>query len=131
MRSTSLLCAAILTAVLATAQTAKPVSAFDQQLIEQQKHFLQDLENKDQSAVERAVAEDFQGIETNGDLYDKSEVVESVREGMPKDTLAYDFHVVKLTRDSAVVAYNLVVPGNIHGIGTWPTHGPRRTVDGS
>jgi hypothetical protein len=30
---------------------------------------------------------------------------------MPKDTRAYDFHVVKLNDDSAVVAYNLIVPG--------------------
>jgi hypothetical protein len=30
---------------------------------------------------------------------------------MPKDTRAYDFHVVKLNDDSAVVAYDLIVPG--------------------
>jgi hypothetical protein len=120
MRSISLLCAAILTVTLAAAQTPKPVSAFDQQLIEQQKQLLQATQNKNSAAVDRAVADDFQGIETNGDFYDKSEVVEAAQEGtpkdtkagaLPKDTRAYDFRVVKLTDDSAVVAYNLIVPG--------------------
>jgi hypothetical protein len=111
MRPTSLLCATILTASLALAQTSKPVSAFDQQLIDRQKQFLQATQSKDATAVDRAIAGDFQGIATNGDFYDKSEVVESAQAGAPKDTRAYDFRVVKLNDDSAVVAYNLIVPG--------------------
>ena len=111
MRPTSLLCATILTASLAWAQTSKPVSAFDQQLIDQQKQFLQATQSKDATAVDRVIAGDFQGIATNGDFYDKSELVESAQAGAPKDTRAYDFHVVKLNDDSAVVAYNLIVPG--------------------
>jgi hypothetical protein len=111
MRPTSLLCATILATTLALAQTSKPVSAFDQQLIDQQKQLLQTTRSKDATAVDRAIADDFQGIATNGDFYDKSELVESAQAGAPKDTRAYDFHVVKLNDDSAVVAYNLIVPG--------------------
>ncbi len=109
MRTISLLCAALLAGTLAQAQTSKP--AFDQQLINQQKQFLEAIQTKNATAVDRAIAEDFQGIGTNGDFYDKSEVVESAQQGMPKDTRAYDFQVVKLNEDSAVVAYNLIVPG--------------------
>lgn len=111
MRSTSLLCATILTVTLVFAQTAKPDSAFDQQLINQQKQLLQASETRNQTVIERAVANDFEGIEINGDFYGKEELVESARNGMPKDTRAYEFQVVNLTKDSAVVAYNLVVPG--------------------
>jgi hypothetical protein len=111
MRPTTLLCAITLTATLALAQTSKPASAFDQQLIDQQKQFLQATQSKDATAVDRAIADDFQGIATNGDFYDKSDVVESAQAGAPKGTRAYDFHVVKLNDDSAVVAYNLIVPG--------------------
>ena len=111
MRTIFLLCAAILTVTLAAAQTSKPVSAFDQQLIDQQKQFLQATQSKNPAAVDRAIADDFRGIETNGDFYEKSEVVDSAQKGMPKDTRAYDFRVVKLNDDSAVVAYNLIVPG--------------------
>ena len=111
MRPTALLCATILTATLALAQTSKPASAFDQQLIDQQKQFLQATQSKDATAIDRAIADDFQGIATNGDFYDKSDAVESAQAGAPKGTRAYDFHVVKLNDDSAVVAYNLIVPG--------------------
>lgn len=99
------------TLALSQAPSSKPVSAFDRQLIDQQKQFLQATQTKNATVVDRAVADDFQGIATNGDFYDKSEVVESAQAGMPKDTRAYDFHVVKLNDDSAVVAYNLIVPG--------------------
>ncbi len=111
MRTVPLLCAVILTVTLAAAQTQKPISAFDQQLIDQQKQLLQATQSKNSAVVDQAIADDFQGIETNGDFYDKSEVVDSAQTGKPKEVRAYDFRVVKLTDDSAVVAYNLIVPG--------------------
>jgi len=86
----------------------KPLSAFDHQLIEWQKQFLQATQSKDAAAVDRAVANDFRGIGTNGDFYDKSEVVSSAEEERVR---AYDFCVVKLNDTAAVVAYNLIVPG--------------------
>ncbi len=114
MRSVLLLWGTVLVSVtLALSQTpsSKPVSAFEQQLIDQQKQFLQATQAKQTTVVDRAVADDFQGIATNGDFYDRSEVVESAEKGMPKDTRAYDFRVFKLNDDSAVVAYNLIIPG--------------------
>jgi hypothetical protein len=111
MRIISLLCAAILTSSLALAQTSKPNSAFDEQLIDQQKQFLQAIQSKNSAAVADAIADDFMGMETNGDLYDRSEIVDSAHQGLPKDTRTYDFYVVKLNDDSAVVTYNLIVPG--------------------
>ena len=112
MQRILLLLAAVLVSVtVALSQTPKPVSAFDRQLIDQQKQFLQATQTRNPTAVDRAIADDFQGIATNGDSYNRSEVVDSAQAGMPKDTRAYDFQVVKLTDDSAVVAYNLIVPG--------------------
>jgi hypothetical protein len=108
-----LLGAVLVSATLALSQapSSKPISTFDQQLIDQQKKLLQATQSKNPAVVERVVADDFQGIETNGDFYDKGDVVDSAQQGMPKDTRAYDFRVVKLTDDSAVVAYHLIVPG--------------------
>jgi hypothetical protein len=111
MRSASLLFLVILATAFAFAQAPKPDSAFDQQLIDQQKQLLLAGETKNQTAMDRAVANDFEGIEINGDFYGKEELVESAGNGMPKNTRAYEFQVVKLTKDSAVVAYNLIVPG--------------------
>jgi len=99
------------TMALSQTPSSNPVSAFDRQLIDRQKQFLQADRSKDSTAVDRAIADDFQGIEVNGDLYGKADIVDSLQAGMPKETRAYDFHVVKLTDDSAVVAYNLIVPG--------------------
>ena len=114
MRSVLLLLGTVLvnvTLALSQPPSSKPVSAFDQQLIDQQKQFLQAAQAKQTAAVDSAIADDFQGIGTNGDFYDKSEVVESAEKGMPQGTRVYDFHVFKLNDDSAVVAYNLIVPG--------------------
>lgn len=114
MRGNLLLLGTVLVGVtlaLSQAPSSKPVSGFDQKLIDQQKKFLQAAQSKNPSIVESAIADDFQGIGTNGDFYDKNEVVESAEKGMPEDTRAYDFRVVKLNDDSAVIAYNLIVPG--------------------
>ena len=98
MRRVVLLLAAVLvssTLALSQAPSSKPISAFDQQLIDQQKQLLQAEQTKDSSAVEHAIADDFQGIATNGDFYDRSEAVDAAKTGTPKETRAYDFHVVK------------------------------------
>lgn len=115
MRGVLLILGAVLVAAtqaLSQAQASgKSVSAFERQLIERQHQLLKAAESKNSSAVDRAVAEDFRGIGSNGDFYDKSEVVESARQGMPAKTRAYDFSVIKLDDTAAVVAYNLIVPG--------------------
>jgi hypothetical protein len=107
-----LVCVALISVtVAAQGQSSSPVSAFDRKLIAQQKQFLQDAQSENSTAVEHAIADDFQGIGTNGDFYDKGELAESAEAGMPKDGRAYDFHVVKLNDEAAVVSYNLIVPG--------------------
>jgi len=111
MRKTSLLLAILLTAVLATAQAAKQLSAFDQQLIDQQKQLLQATNDRNVAAVDHAIAEDFRGIAVNGDFYERSEIVESAQGAKGNEARAYDFRVIKLNDESAIVSYNLIVPG--------------------
>lgn len=115
MRTASLLrpilCAVFLASTIAWAQASAPFSAFEQQLIDNQKQFVQAEQSKNATMVDRFVAADFQGIGSNGDFYDKSEVVDSALEGMPAGTRTYEFHVIKLNDNSAVVTYNLIVPG--------------------
>ena len=109
----SILGTVLMCVTLALAQTpaSRQASAFGQQLIDRQKQFLEAFLNKNAAAVDSSVADDFQGIQANGDFYDKGEVVESARTGASQGTRAYDFRVVKLNDESAVVAYNLIVPG--------------------
>jgi hypothetical protein len=88
-----------------------PQSPFEQELVSNQNQFAQALAEKNIAYVRQAVADDFRGIGTNGDFYDKDELVGAAHEGLPKDLRVYDVQVVRLNDDSAVVTYNLIIPG--------------------
>jgi hypothetical protein len=109
----TILSTVLISVSLAFAQTpqSKPLSPFEQELADNQNQFMQALAQKNVAYVNQSVAADFKGIGTNGDFYDRDEVVGSAREGLPKDLRVYDVQVVRLNDDSAVVAYNLIVPG--------------------
>src|SRR5258708_756052 len=113
MRSTTILSVVLLSVILAVAQTPtpKPPSAFEQELVNNQNRYVQAVADKDAAYINQAIADDFKGIATNGDFYDKDELVAAAHWGLSKDVRAYDVEVVRLTDDSAVVTYNLIVPG--------------------
>ena len=118
MRTIPMLSAVLISATLAVAQnqpskplTPSPVSAFEQELVSNQNRFMQAIAEKNHASVNETVATDFQGIGTNGDFYDREEFLSFIHEGLPKDLRVYDIHVVRLTDDSAVVTYNMIVPG--------------------
>lgn len=92
-------------------RSSKPLSPFEQQVITAQKQFLQANIDKDVAQVNQTVTEDFMGIGDNGDSYDREEIVSSALEGLPKNIYSYDFQVVQLDPASAVVTYDLIVPG--------------------
>jgi len=114
MRPRLLLFAILITGGMALAQApqAKPLSAFEQELVNNQNQFMQALAEKNVASVNQSVAADFQGIGTNGDFYDRSDIIAMAQEGMPKDLRAYEMVVVRLNDDAAVVSYNLIVPGS-------------------
>jgi hypothetical protein len=113
MRIISLLCAVVVSVTLAFAQTPVPksLSPFEQELVTNEKQFMQALQEKNAAFVSQTVSDDFKGIGTNGDLFEKDELVGKAEEGMPKDLRIYDVRVVRLDDSCAVVAYNLIVPG--------------------
>lgn len=113
MRTTLSLCAILAAASLGLAQTqqTKPLSPFEQELVSNQSRLMQALQQKNVGYVQQAVADDFKGIAINGDFYGREELVASAEEGMPKDVRVYDVQVVPLNDASAVVTYNLIVPG--------------------
>lgn len=123
MRTASLLSAILIAANSALAQTPKPSSSFDQQLIANQKQFLQALMDKNEAQLNQSISEDFKGIKMNGDFYERREVISSAQDDLPKDTLSYGFQVVHVDESCAVVSYSLVVPdGNPryrHMANTW------------
>ncbi len=129
MRILTLLCVILLTVSPATAQTpqSKTLSAFEQELVTNQNQFNQALADKNVASVRQAVADDFRGIAPNGDFYGKDDMVGEAQEGLPKDLRVYEITVIRLTDDSAVVSYNLIVPGSRmryrHMADTWAKDG--------
>jgi len=114
MRSVFLLCAVVgLGIIMAFPQTSAPksLSPFEQELLNNEKQFLQALQERNVAYVSQIVSGDFNGIATNGDLYDKEEQVASAHDGLPKDFRFYDVRVVRLDDGCAVVAYNTIIPG--------------------
>ena len=113
MRSRRILAVVFLSVGLALAQAPqfKPLSPFDQELVNNQNRYVKAFADKDATYINQAIADDFKGIGTNGDFYDKEELAGAAQWGLSKDVRAYDVQVVRLTDDSAVVTYNLIVPG--------------------
>lgn len=131
MQSISLLGVVVVSVAVAFAQppAPKPLSPFEQELVNNEKQFVQALQDKNIAYVSQAVSDDFQGIATNGDLFDKVELLDTAREGMPKDLRVYDVRVVRLDDGCAVVAYNMIVPGARpryrHRSDTWTKDGSK------
>lgn len=87
--------------------------SIQQELIDTQKAFLDALERGDAEYIKNAVADDFLAIETNGDSSGKRELVHGIHppeNSKPKPTW-YQFNVVQLDSDCAVVTYNAVFHG--------------------
>jgi hypothetical protein len=115
-----LFCLALLASVFALGEKA-PVnvppqastSSFQQELINTQKAFLDALERGDAGYAKNAVADDFLLITPTGDTAGKQDVVHEIHpspEPGPKPIL-YDFNVVQLDADCAVVSYKAVFLG--------------------
>lgn len=113
MKMIALLCAVIAGVTLAFAQApvSKPLSAFDQALVSRENGFLQAMQDKNAASVSQIVSDDFEGIATNGDFYEKEELLSAAQEGLPKDFRIYDLRIMRLNADCAVVTYNNIVPG--------------------
>ena len=111
MRRNLLLSAVLISTALVYAQTPRPLSAFEQELVSSEKQFVQALEDKNVAYVTQTVSDDFKGIGPNGDFYEKGDLVGDAQEGRPKDMRVYDLRVIRLDAGCAVVAYNTITPG--------------------
>jgi len=108
-----LLTSAILLAARGNASPQPDASAPHQDFVALQKAFIAAQERGDADYVKNAVAEDFTGIETNGDITDRAEFVRVERPEKPEPSpILYDFHVIQLDEDCVVVTYRAVFPGS-------------------
>ena len=105
----------VATAARSGALPAPPESSaasLDEELMNTQKAFLDALDRGDAAYVRNAVADDFMLIETNGDSSGKAELVRGIKPEKPGEKpILYDFNVVSLNPDCAVVTYKAVFHG--------------------
>jgi hypothetical protein len=84
-----------------------------QDFVALQKSFIAAQERGDGEYVKNAVADDFTGIESNGEPTSRSEFISVGRGEKPgQSPILYDFKVIPLDENSAVVTYNAVLPAN-------------------
>ena len=87
-------------------------ASFRRELMNTQQAFLDAIDRGDRDYVRNTVADDFMLIETNGDSSGKSELVRGVKPEKPgPKPILYDFNVVELDQDCAVVTYKAVFHG--------------------
>lgn len=114
--SLAMMMTAVALAGAATVNTPQQVpasSAFEQELINTQKAFLDAVERGDTEYVKNAVADDFMVIGTSGDASGKAELVHYVHPSEKPEAkpFLYQWHVIELDADCAVVTYNAVYHG--------------------
>jgi len=84
-----------------------------QDLVALQKAFIAAQGRGDAEYVKNAVADDFTGIESNGDTTDRAEFIRlSQSEKLGQSAIFYGFRVIQLDEDCAVVTYNAVFPAD-------------------
>ena len=119
-RFTMMFCVAVLLLISANPLAARgkssqqtDASSPPQDFVALQKAFVAAQERGDAEYVKNAVAEDFTGIETNGDMTDRTDFVRVERpEKSERSPILYNFRVIQLDEDCVVVTYNAVFPGN-------------------
>ena len=100
-----------------------------QDFVALQRAFIAAQERGDAEYVKNAVADDFTGIESNGDLTDRAEFIRVGQGEKPgQSPMLYGFRVIQLDENSAVVTYNTVLPSNQidryqHMSDTWVNEG--------
>ena len=84
-----------------------------QDFVALQKEFIVAQERGDAEYVKNAVADDFTGIESNGDTTERAGFIRLGQGEKPgQSPLLYDFRVIPLDEDCVVVTYNEVFPAN-------------------
>ena len=109
---------------------SNPQSALEQTLINAEKDLLDAFQRGDATYIKSAIDNNFYAIATNGDSYEKADLLEGMHEdgsrGKSKPIL-YFFHVVPLNDGAAVVTYDAVFPGQRpryqHVSDTWVKEG--------
>ena len=78
-------------------------------LVDKTKAVLQAWKGKDVASLNQSLAHDFMSVGSEGKLHDRSELIDSAREGELQDFQAYNFRVIQINDSAVMVTYDSVI----------------------
>jgi hypothetical protein len=78
-------------------------------LVDKSKAVLQARKGKDASQLNQTLAGDFISVGSEGKLHDRSEMIDSAREGELQDFQAYNFRVIRIDDAAVMVTYDCII----------------------
>lgn len=102
-------------AIPCCAQTApnssrtKPLTPLEQTLIDQSEAVARAQKAKDPASLRRLLTDDFERVGSEGGLHDKSDILDETRDGTLEDYRLYDFKVLPVEENVAIVTYDAVI----------------------
>lgn len=92
-----------------SAAEAPALASLSENLIAQSRAVPKAEQAKDGEALGRLLSDDFQQVGSEGKLHAKSEFVDDAREGKLTDFTLYNFKVVALDENAAIVTFDAVI----------------------
>jgi hypothetical protein len=89
--------------------SAKPLTPLEQTLIGQSEALAAAQKAKDLETLKRLLTDDFERVGSEGGLHDKGDSLDDLREGALEDYRLYDFKVLPVDENVAIVTYNAVL----------------------
>jgi hypothetical protein len=99
------------------ADAARSLTALQRTLIGQSQSLAEAEKSRDLSRLRRLLADDFHQVGSEGSFQGKDEILGDAEEGNLKDYSFYDFRVLSMDENVAIVTYNAVIrkPGGDDG----------------
>jgi hypothetical protein len=88
--------------------SAKPPSAFEQTLMNDENSFIEAAKKGDASFLKRTLTDDFSFVQFDGQLYSRQEMIDQFSEPGTNIT-PYEMKVIPVADDAAIVTYNVVL----------------------
>jgi len=91
------------------AASAKPLTPLEESLIAQSQAVPQAERAKDAGALQRLLSDDFQQVGSEGTLHEKRDLLDDAREGKLTDFTLYNFKILSLDENAAIVTFDAVI----------------------
>ena len=88
---------------------AKPLTPLEQTLIDQSEAVARAQKTKDVASLGHLLTDDFERVGSEGGLHDRSDIVDEARDGALEGYRFYDFKVLPVDENAAIVTYNAVI----------------------